>query len=185
MRLALSSLGAVSASTLSTAQVQQMIVTAANQAGIPPSVALAVAQHESGFIPTAQNPSSSAAGVFQLISATQQTMGVTDPYNAQQNINAGVALLARYYQQYGNWNDALQAFGDGPATVGVQGPSLAVRQIQSMVGSGGVDAGPVQGELPVDVAGVGLPDASATTLMDWAMVAFTGVALLVAAKLFT
>jgi Transglycosylase SLT domain len=101
-------------------QVQQMIVSAAgaypNVPGLA-DVALAVASHESAFQPAAQNPGSSAAGVFQLVSVTQSTMGVSNPLDAQQNVDAGVALLAQYYQQYGNWNTALQAFSDGPGTV--------------------------------------------------------------------
>lgn len=101
-------------------QVQQMIVNAA--AGYPnvpnlSTVALAVASHESQFQPGVQNPGSSAAGVYQLVSATQSTMGVTNPLDAQQNVDAGVQLLAQYYQQYGNWSQALQAFSDGPGTV--------------------------------------------------------------------
>lgn len=101
----------------STAQIQAQIVAEANSLGVPPQIALAVAQHESGFIPTAQNPSSSAAGLFQLMGVTQQTLGVTDPYDPTQNIDAGVGLLARYYQQYGDWNKAIQAYSDGPGTV--------------------------------------------------------------------
>jgi len=101
----------------SPAQVQAMIVQASQQYGVPPSVALAVASHESRFVANAQNPTSSAAGVMQLLAGTQQTMGVTDPYDAQQNVNAGVALLAKFYNTYGNWNQALQAYSDGQGTV--------------------------------------------------------------------
>ena len=97
--------------------VQSLIVQTAQAKGVPPGIALAVAAHESQFIPTAQNPTSSAAGVFQLISQTQQTMGVSNPYDPNQNVNAGVSLLAMYYQKYGNWPQAIQAFSDGPGTV--------------------------------------------------------------------
>lgn len=99
------------------AQVQAMIVQAAQAQGVPPALALAVASHESQFQATAQNSGSSAAGVMQLIAAAQQQMGVTDPYDAQQNVNAGVSLLSQYYAKYGNWAQALQAYSDGPGTV--------------------------------------------------------------------
>lgn len=120
-------------------QVQQMIVNSSaaypNVPGLA-NVALAVASHESQFQPNAQNPGSSAAGVYQLISMTQNTMGVTNPYDAQQNVNAGVDLLAQYYQKYGNWNQALQAFSDGPGTVANgQPPSSQTTGLISYVNS--------------------------------------------------
>ena len=114
-----------------------MILAAANQYGVPPQVALGVASHESRFQPTAQAPNSSAAGIYQLISATQNTLGVSNPYDAQQNINAGVGLLAHYYQVYGNWNDALQAFSDGPATVGISPPSSQTQGLVDYVNAYG------------------------------------------------
>jgi soluble lytic murein transglycosylase-like protein len=98
-------------------QVQALIVQAAQTQGVPPNIALAVAAHESQFIPTAKNSTSSAAGVFQLISSAQQYTGVTNPYDPNQNVNAGVSLLAMYYKQYGNWPQAIQAFSEGPGTV--------------------------------------------------------------------
>jgi hypothetical protein len=99
------------------AQVQQIVVQTAQAKGVPPAIALAVASHESQFQATAQNPGSSAAGVMQLMSVTQQTMGVTNPYDPTQNVDAGVSLLAQYYAKYGNWAQALQAYSDGPGTV--------------------------------------------------------------------
>jgi hypothetical protein len=101
------------------AQVQTMIQTAAAAYSVPDlaEVATSLATHESALQAGAQNPSSSACGIFQLLSVTQSTLGVTDCTNAQQNVNAGVGLLASYYNEYGNWPDAIQAFSDGPGTV--------------------------------------------------------------------
>lgn len=102
------------------AQVQTMIQTAAAAYPTVPDlaeVAISLGTHESQLQATAQNPSSSACGIFQLLTVTQSTLGVTDCTNAQQNVSAGVGLLASYYQEYGNWPDALQAFSDGPGTV--------------------------------------------------------------------
>jgi hypothetical protein len=131
--------------TYTAAQIQQMVVDAAaayesSAPGIT-QIALGVAAHESGFTATAQNPSSSAAGVMQLLSVTQQTMGVTNPMNPQQNINAGVQLLANYYAQYGNWTTALYAYADGPGAVASPGyqPSAMAQQFASSVQSGSVN----------------------------------------------
>jgi hypothetical protein len=129
----------------STTQVQQMVVTAAAPyESVAPGItqiALGVAAHESGFQATAQNPNSSAAGVMQLLKVTQTTMGVTNPLDAQQNVNAGVALLAQLYQTYGNWTTALYAYADGSGAVnspGYQPSSMAV-QFASSVQSGSVN----------------------------------------------
>ena len=122
-----------------------MVVTAAApyeaQAPGITQIALGVAAHESGFTATAQNPSSSAAGVMQLLSVTQKTMGVTNPLNPTQNINAGVQLLAQYYATYGNWTTALYAYADGPGAVASPGyqPSTMAQQFASSVQSGSVN----------------------------------------------
>jgi soluble lytic murein transglycosylase-like protein len=146
------------------AQIQAQITAEANSLGVPPSIALGVAQHESGFIPTAQNPSSSAAGLFQLTSSAQQYEGVTNPYDATQNIDAGVSLLAMYYQKYGNWPDALQAFSDGPGTVGVSPPSSQTQGLISYISSNyGVDLS-APSSSGIDLSSLGLPDVSLSSL---------------------
>ena len=131
--------------TPSQAQVAQLISSASAQYNVPDlsTVALGVATHESALTPTAQNPGSSAAGVFQLVSATQTTMGVSNPYDAQQNVNAGVSLLAQYYNTYGNWPQALQAFSDGPGTVaqGLPPSSQTLGLISYVQNNYGVDLG--------------------------------------------
>jgi hypothetical protein len=148
-----------------TAQIQAQIVAEANAVGVPPNIALAVAQHESGFIPTAQNPSSSAAGLFQLMGVTQQTLGVTNPYDPTQNIDAAVPLLAKYYQQYGNWNLALQAFSDGPGTVSQGLPPSAqtlglISYVNAYTPPSGLDVSSDSSSLlpSLDLSSLSLPD---------------------------
>jgi len=117
--------------TPSQASVVQLINSAASSYPTVPglaNIAVAVASHESQFNPTAQNPTSSAAGVMQLMAGTQAYTGVTNPYDPSQNVNAGVGLLAGYYQQYGNWPQALQAYADGPGTVAAGLPPSSVAQ---------------------------------------------------------
>lgn len=107
--------------TTTPAQIQAMIVTAANQYGVPPSVALGVAAHESGFNPNATNLNTNGTtdyGVMQLNSTTVQTLGVSNPMDPQQNIDAGVSLLGQYLTQYnGNVQQALQAYASGPGSL--------------------------------------------------------------------
>jgi soluble lytic murein transglycosylase-like protein len=105
-----------------TAQIQQMITAAANQYGVPASLALAVAQVESNFNPNAVNTSNkngtSDYGVFQINSSNLSSLGLTDPLDPTQNINAGVSLLASLYNQYGgDATQTLWAYNAGPTSV--------------------------------------------------------------------
>ena len=106
---------------LTPSQIASMVIAAANQYGVPPQMALAIASHESGFNPNATNLNKNGTtdwGVMQLNDTTVQTLGVSDPLDPQQNIDAGVGLLAKYLQQYGGNEDlALQAYASGPGTV--------------------------------------------------------------------
>lgn len=116
-------------STLSASQVAQMVVNAANTYGVPPTIALAVASHESGFNPNATNVNTNGTtdyGVMQLNSTTVQTLGLSNPLDPQTNIDAGVQLLGQYLQQYGgNTSQALQAYASGPGTVAAGTPPNA------------------------------------------------------------
>lgn len=171
------------AATATPTQVQAMIASAAAGYGSVPnldSVALGVASHESRFVSTAQNPGSSAAGVFQLVSSAQQYTGVTNPLDAQQNVNAGVGLLAQYYNTYGNWPQAIQAFSDGPGTVQQGLPPSAqtldlMQYVQSsygvdVSGDDGVDAVSNDGIASTADSGLSLSLSNADGSVNWTTV---------------
>jgi soluble lytic murein transglycosylase-like protein len=85
--------------------------------GVPPAIALAVAQQESGVSQwTASGNlvtgSSGEIGVFQLMPATAAGLGV-DPTDVNQNISGGISLLAQLYAKFGNWSQALSAYNSG------------------------------------------------------------------------
>lgn len=107
--------------TPSQSQIAAQIVRAANTYGVPPDLALGIAAHESGFNATATNKNTNGTtdwGVMQLNDTTVQTLGVTDPLDPTQNINAGVQLLAKYLSQYGGDSQkALWAYASGPGAV--------------------------------------------------------------------
>jgi soluble lytic murein transglycosylase-like protein len=113
--------------TYSTSQIQQMITAAANEYGVPPSVALAFAQVESSFNPNAVNVNPATAthgsttdyGLFQINSANLASLGISsDPLDVQANINAGVSLLAQYYSEYGgDLTEVAWAYNAGPGSV--------------------------------------------------------------------
>lgn len=91
-------IGLGAAQTLS---IAQMITAAAGAYGVDPSLALAVAQRESGLNPNLVNPASGASGVMQLMPATAAALGVTNIMDPQQNINAGVKYLSQLLAMYG------------------------------------------------------------------------------------
>ena len=108
----------------SQAQLQQMITAAALQAGIPPSLALAVAQTESSFNPNAvsqvNNNGTQDYGIFQISSSNFGSLGLTpsSALDPTQNIDAGVSMLAQLYQKYdGNLSNVLWAYNAGPGAV--------------------------------------------------------------------
>lgn len=110
-----------------TSTIQQEIIAAANDYGVPPSLALAVAQQESSFNPNATNVNVSKSGVtttdyglFQINSQNLAALNLTptsvmDPTT---NIDAGVAMLSNLLTQYnGNATLALEAYNAGPSAV--------------------------------------------------------------------
>jgi len=115
---------------MSPASIQQMIVAAANLYGVPPSIALGIAAHESGFNPNATNFNTNGTtdyGVMQLNTSVLQTYGLTpaDALNPQTNIDTAMSLLGGYLNKYGDVNTALQAYASGPGTVASGAPPNA------------------------------------------------------------
>lgn len=161
--------------TYTTQQIQQMIVDAANSYGVPPSIALGIASHESGFNPNATNLNTNGTtdyGVMQLNSTTVQTLGVSDPLDPQQNIDAGVSLLAQYLNQYGgNTNLALQAYASGPgSTSSAPTPSTSsfISYVTGYSPPAGLDLSSSSSLPSLDLSdlGITLPDLSGFSIAD-------------------
>ena len=109
--------------------LQTQIIQQANAAGVPSSIALAVAQQESGFNQSAVSPVG-AVGIFQLMPSSFPGQAITD---ASTNISLGIAYLAQLYQKYGDWSTALAAYNWGPGNVD-KSPSIP-QQVQNYVSS--------------------------------------------------
>jgi soluble lytic murein transglycosylase-like protein len=92
-----------------------LISASAAKYGVPSSLALAVAQRESGLNQSARG-TSGEIGVFQLMPGTAAQLGV-DPSSLDQNIDGGVRYLSQMYQQFGDWHTALEAYNGGPGNV--------------------------------------------------------------------
>lgn len=84
-------------------RIQDLIRQEAASAGVPPELALAVAEQESGFNPTVSGPTlpsgARAIGTFQLLPATAQGLGV-DPNDPHQNIQGGVKYLRQLLDKH-------------------------------------------------------------------------------------
>ena len=112
------------------ADIEGIVRGAATRYGIDPDHATAIARLESGLNPRAQNPSSSAGGLFQFINSTWNQYGGGDKYDPARNADAG----ARYLRDV---RDTLtRGLGRQP-TVGElylghqQGPAGALRILQN------------------------------------------------------
>ena len=152
--------------------IQSLITSVANQFNVPPSIALVVAQKESGFNQAAVG-SSGEIGVMQLMPATAAGLGV-DPSDLNQNVTGGVSLLASLYQQFGDWSDALAAYNAGPTHLAA-GQSYA----SSILGSINLDS-TTSDSIMADLTD-GLPDLSSdsgTSQWIWVGVAVAGIGVL-------
>jgi soluble lytic murein transglycosylase-like protein len=116
-------------------QIISLLTQAANQYGLPPALVIAQAQQESGGNPNAVSPAG-AQGVMQLMPATAAQLGVTNPFDAAQNIDAGVRYLSQLLTQFGgNIDLALAAYNWGPGNVSKNGFDNWPQETQDYVNS--------------------------------------------------
>ncbi len=85
--------------------------------GVEESLIIAVARAESGFNPLAVSKKG-AVGIMQLMAETALKYGVTNRYNADENLEAGVRHLKHLYKKYnGNLPLTLAAYNAGEEAV--------------------------------------------------------------------
>lgn len=86
---------------LNTRDYATEVSQAASEYGVDIALVRALIHAESGFNPLALS-NKGAQGLMQLMPATASEYGVTDAFDAAQNIRAGVRHLAGLLQRYGN-----------------------------------------------------------------------------------
>lgn len=93
----------------------------AKEVGVDVNLLKAVAQAESGFDAGAVSYCG-AQGMMQLMPATAESLGVEDPFDAEQSITGGAKLLAYLLEDYnGNVSLALAAYNAGSGNVAKYG----------------------------------------------------------------
>lgn len=98
-------------------QVSHLIDEASRQQGLAPALVHAVVQQESAFNPCAVSPAG-AMGLMQLMPSTADHFGVSNPFNAEDNLRAGTSFLKALLDRYnGNLGLALSAYNAGPGAV--------------------------------------------------------------------
>lgn len=130
--------------------IQNLIAQEAANQGVPPAIALAVAQQESSFNPNARG-AAGEIGLFQLMPATAASLGVQNPNDVSQNISGGVSFLAQLFQRYGNWMSALSAYNSGSPSGSLNYASQVLSKANSYGGVPDVSA-PLSYTLSMDAS---------------------------------
>ncbi len=114
-------------------EIGTIVAAVAKEYGLDPALVWAIIRQESGGNPNAVS-TAGAEGLMQLMPGTAAEMGVTNPFNAQQNIQGGVAYFAYLLKLFnGNIALALAAYNAGPGAVQKYGGIPPYQQTQNYV----------------------------------------------------
>lgn len=149
------------------ANIQTVLQNASASSGVPYSILQALAYQESSYDPSATS-GKGAQGLLQLMPATAASLGVTNAYDAQQNANAGASYLASLYRQFGNWNDALVAYNEGPGAFQASGAyASSAAYASTILGNAGVLSAPAAAPVAADSSGGDSGSVDASSVADF------------------
>lgn len=114
-------------------EISPLIRDASAREGVPEVLVRAVIERESAFRPCAVS-SKGAQGLMQLMPGTALELGVRDPFDARQNVDAGTRLLKRLLERYqGDVELALGAYNAGPGRVDREGGVPAIPETRNYI----------------------------------------------------
>ncbi len=115
-------------------KLDDMVVRTARRHGIDPHLARAVVTAESDFDPNVLSHAG-AMGLMQLMPETAKDLGVSDPWDPEQNVDGGVRYLGQMIRRFdGDVGKALMAYNWGPSNVENGGrPPAETRNYQTKV----------------------------------------------------
>ncbi len=143
------------------ASLQALIQHYSDYYQIDPLLVRLIIEQESAFDPLALSPAG-AMGLMQLMPDTAWLLGVTDPFDPEQNVEAGVRYFAQQMDQFGNVELALAAYNAGPGAVetwgGVPPYPETVNYVNSIMGrylaesAAAVDSIPAEAEQEAEMS---------------------------------
>lgn len=123
------------------AELDKLVQQNAQQQGVKPDLIHAVIDQESGGRPCAVSWKG-AQGLMQLMPATSEQFGVTDPFDPGQSVEAGAKLLKQLLAKYNNdVSLTLAAYNAGEGRVDKDGAVPQIPETQNYVTS-------IQSKLP-------------------------------------
>ncbi len=114
-------------------QVGPIVNEATEREGLTAGLLDAVIEQESSYQPCAVSPKG-AQGLMQLMPATAAELGVTNPFDPRQNVDAGARFLKQLIDRYGgNVVLAVAAYNAGPHRVDSAGGVPALPETMGYV----------------------------------------------------
>jgi len=111
-----------------------LMVEIACEAGVPVNLFDALLTQESGYNPYALSPKG-AIGIAQLMPGTARTVGVTKPWDIEDNMRGGARVLKRHLTEFVRYDLALAAYNAGAGRVRGTGRVPHIRETTAYVSS--------------------------------------------------
>ena len=113
----------ISATGTNAERIEKAVADCSAKYGVNENLIRAIIKTESNFDPNAASPAG-AKGLMQLMPCNIEHYGVTDPFNIEENIDAGTRHINDYLKTYNNdLNMALAAYNFGPGNMASRGIS--------------------------------------------------------------